>query len=57
MEQYTLDFIKSLPLSDDTKMALMSTIEWEIELNWTAGYDAAIIGGTEEIEENETIEK
>lgn len=57
MEQYTLDFIKSLPLSDDTKMALMSTIEWEIELNWTAGYDAAIVGGTEEIEENETIEK
>lgn len=57
MEQYTLDFIKSLPLSDDTKMALMSTIEWEIKLNWTAGYDAAIIGDTEEIEENETIEK
>lgn len=53
MEQHTLDFIKSLPLSDDTRMALITTLEWEKELSWSEGYEAAI--GTEEIEENETI--
>jgi hypothetical protein len=41
MEQQTLDFIKSLPLSDDTRMALMTTLEWEKELSWSDGYETA----------------
>lgn len=42
MEQATLDFIQSLPISDEQKNELIEKMEWEKELSWSAGYDDAV---------------
>ena len=42
MEQATLDFIQSLPISDEQRSELIEKMEWEKELAWSAGYDTAV---------------
>lgn len=38
MEQATLDFIQSLPISDEQRSELIEKIDWEKELSWSDGY-------------------
>ena len=42
MELATLDFIQSLPISDEQRSELIEKIDWEKELSWSDGYDTAV---------------
>lgn len=42
MEQATLDFINTLPISDEQKDELIEKMEWEKELSWCDGFDDAM---------------
>ncbi len=42
MELATLDFIQSLPISDQQRSELIEKMEWEKELSWSDGYDTAV---------------
>ena len=42
MEQATLDFIQSLPISDEQRSELIEKMEWEKELSWCDGFDDAM---------------
>lgn len=46
MEQATLDFIQSLPISYEQRSELIEKMEWEKELSWSAGYRTAEDEGT-----------
>jgi hypothetical protein len=48
MEQATLDFIQSLPISDEQRSELIEKMEWEKELSWSEGYDEAAEYGPEQ---------
>lgn len=42
MEQATLDFINTLPISDEQKNELIEKMEWEKEASRAEGFDGAI---------------
>ena len=43
MELATLDFIQSLPISDEQRSELIEKIDWEKELSWSDGSDWTIL--------------
>lgn len=42
MDQATLDFINTLPISDEQKNELIEKMEWEKEASRAEGFDGAI---------------
>ena len=41
MEKGTIDYIQSLPVSEEVRRTLIEMVEWEKELSWSDGYATA----------------